>query len=140
MRGVWVVVALVGAAGCADAGAGPGGSDGDESARECADRSGVYLFKMTEKSGDCGPVDPELIDFDRPSPTTCKAKTQSTSADNCDITSTIVCTGGDATVTLKSVVHWSTDGSIASGTATATGESPTMGHCSSVYSLSYVRQ
>jgi hypothetical protein len=83
----------------------------------CAARSGAYTLHFAEKSGDCGPVDDQIVvaggmQMQDPNCTGGPVDT-----DTCTITSQITCANGDGTeTTLAGQIRWDQASTKASGT------------------------
>jgi hypothetical protein len=92
----------------------------------CAQRSGTYRSKDTERSGTCGDIPEQIVTIDSEPlvpPAPCTGGEIRYSDDNCDVTLVnVVCPepgiGPGVTSTTNGKVTWSSDGSSGSGVLT----------------------
>jgi hypothetical protein len=142
MKMGFAVVGLVLAIGCSgdDEGEDTGFVPADSQGGPCADRSGAYTVHYEELSGDCGPMNDEIVVAESSLGSACEGSSV-TSTDNCVITTDVLCpAGGGETFRLSGQVAWSKDGSKATAKIDV-GFRDDAGRllCSSIYRVTFQR-
>jgi hypothetical protein len=90
---------------------------------ECQARSGAYTFTFAERSGDCGPLDPQIVVAGGQSsaPDGCTGGQVPSASDSCLVSLDQTCPAAEGTsVTQVGQVRWAADASSGSGTVQVT--------------------
>lgn len=115
---------------------------GDE---DCAKREGMYLVTTTVRSGDCPPLEEQLVSMDGAAPNdpNCSGFTTE-SEDHCKVTIDRKCSevsgGYLSTSHMKGVVTWSTYGRSGTGILTVQFSRDNVPFCSGSYGVKYLKQ
>jgi hypothetical protein len=128
-----------------DAGGGGGGSGGGfvapNPANRCAERTGAYTIKFTEKSGNCGPLEDQIVTPTTQADPLCQDNAVP-SSDPCVETSNATCdTGQNTSSRIVGQVRWDASGNSAVGTYQLTITDLTDGSvlCQSTYDVRATR-
>jgi hypothetical protein len=142
-----VFLALMCATGCGaddddDAGGGSGGGFvAPNPSSQCAERTGAYTIRFTERSGTCGPLDDQIATPTNEADPSCQDNAVP-SADTCVETSNTTCATGQNTSTkIVGQVRWDASGNSATGTYQVTITDLTDGSvlCQSTYDVRATR-